>query len=120
LSFDSAHHISAKATRLKVLASGDHVMNEYGIVALPSEKEVLIDAPTLSGDKVFVYGEQVDDFRTVDYEGLTTLNISATQELDKIVKQQRAAIRAQNKKIAALTQQLQIVMAALKSRKPLN
>jgi hypothetical protein len=32
---------------------------------------------------VFVYGEEVDDFRTVDYEGLTTLNISATQELAK-------------------------------------
>ena len=44
---------------------------------------MLIDAPQLNGDKVFVYGEEVDDFRTVDYEGLTTLNISATQEIAK-------------------------------------
>lgn len=31
--------------------------------------------------KVFVYGKEIDDFRTVDYEALSTLNISATQEL---------------------------------------
>ncbi|BAV95088.1 hypothetical protein JBKA6_1075 [Ichthyobacterium seriolicida] len=30
-------------------------------------------------DKVFVYGKRVDDLRSVDYDGLTTLNISATQ-----------------------------------------
>lgn len=33
--------------------------------------------------EVFVYGKQVNDFHTVDYEALTTLNISATQELLK-------------------------------------
>ncbi len=32
---------------------------------------------------VFVYGRQVADFRTVDYEALNTLNISATQALVK-------------------------------------
>jgi len=120
LYFDSAHHLSKGATKLKVLAPGDHTMNIYGILALPSDKEVLIDAPQLNGDKVFVYGEQVDDFRTVDYEGLTTLNISATQELGKIVKRQQTTIRAQNKKIAALNVRLEALMAALKSRKPLN
>jgi Asp-tRNA(Asn)/Glu-tRNA(Gln) amidotransferase B subunit len=40
----------------------------------------------------------------VDYEGLTTLNISATQELSKLLKTQQAAIDAQDKKIAQLTQ----------------
>ncbi|HLP20657.1 MAG TPA: tail fiber domain-containing protein, partial [Chitinophagales bacterium] len=35
--------------------------------------------------KVFVYGREVIDFRTVDYEALTTLNISATQELLKMI-----------------------------------
>jgi hypothetical protein len=120
LSFDSAHHISKGATKLKILASGDHTMNSYDILAIPSEKEVVIDAPQLNGDKVFAYGEQVDDFRTVDYEGLTTLNISATQELGKIVKRQQAVIRAQNKKIAVLSEKLEVLMSALKSHKPLN
>jgi hypothetical protein len=31
--------------------------------------------------KVFVYGREVNDFRTVDYDALSMLNISATQEL---------------------------------------
>ena len=35
------------------------------------------------GDKVFVYGREVNDFRTVDYEALAMLNVSATQELAK-------------------------------------
>jgi len=37
--------------------------------------------------KVFVYGKQVSDFHTVDYEALTTLNISATQELLKMINE---------------------------------
>jgi hypothetical protein len=120
LSFDSAHHITKGATKLRILASNDHTMNSYNILDIPSEKEVLIDARQLNGDKVFVYGEQVDDFRTVDYEGLTTLNISATQELGKIVKQQQSTIRSQNRKIAALEQKLAILMAAMKGHKQLN
>ncbi len=34
-------------------------------------------------EKIFVYGKEVHDFHTVDYEALSTLNISATQELAK-------------------------------------
>ncbi|MGX7668652.1 tail fiber domain-containing protein [Flavobacterium pedocola] len=43
--------------------------------------------------KVFVYGREVKDFHTVDYEALSTLNISATQELIKIINQQETQIR---------------------------
>ena len=42
--------------------------------------------------KVFVYGREVADFHTVDYEGLTTLNISATQELVKQINDAQAKI----------------------------
>ena len=38
-------------------------------------------APT--DGKVFVYGREVKDFRTVDYEAIAMLNVSATQELKK-------------------------------------
>lgn len=34
-----------------------------------------------AGDEVFVYGREVDDYRTVDYEAIAMLNVSATQEL---------------------------------------
>jgi hypothetical protein len=106
LSFDSAHHISKNAKRLKILSSGDNAMNKVDIVSIPSDNQVIIKAGTLNGDKVFVYGEEVNDFRTVDYEGLTTLNISATQELSRQIKQQEATIAALNAKINALMEDI--------------
>ncbi|QKG53001.1 tail fiber domain-containing protein [Hymenobacter sp. BRD67] len=41
---------------------------------------------------LFVYGKYVNDFRSVDYDALTTLNVSATQELARQV----AALEAEN------------------------
>ncbi len=49
-----------------------------------------------------MYGEEVDDFRTVDYEGLTTLNISATQEISKVIKMQAAMIGSLERRLSAL------------------
>ncbi len=46
-------------------------------------------------NNIFVYGKVVDDFHVVDYDALTTLNISSTQELLKRVKQ----LEAENKKL---------------------
>ena len=48
---------------------------------------------------VFVYGREVDDFHTVDYEAISMLNVSATQELAKEVERLKAeneALRAEN------------------------
>ncbi len=49
--------------------------------------------------KVFVFGRQVSDFRTVDYEALTTLAISAIQQLNKEnenLKQANTAMQKDN------------------------
>jgi hypothetical protein len=113
LHFDSPHHISKDARRIKLVVSGDNTMNKYNIMSIPSDNEVEIASGKLNGDKIFVYGEEVNDFRTVDYEGLTTLNISATQELGKMMKQQRATIKEQDEKIAALTAKVQTIMDEL-------
>lgn len=43
--------------------------------------------PEIVNQSVFVYGREVSDFRSVDYEALTTLNISATQEIFKKIIQ---------------------------------
>jgi hypothetical protein len=55
----------------------------------------------LTGD-VFVYGRRVDDFHTVDYEALNTLNISATQELYKIIQAQKEEIESLKKENGVL------------------
>jgi hypothetical protein len=44
------------------------------------------------GDTVFVFGREVNDFRSVDYDALTTLNVSATQQLKKEID----ALQAEN------------------------
>jgi len=47
-------------------------------------------------DEVFVYGREVNDFRTVDYEAIAMLNVSATQQLArelKLLKDENATLR---------------------------
>jgi hypothetical protein len=47
-----------------------------------TEDRFSVDFNSFNG-KVFVYGREVDDFRTVDYEAISMLNVSSTQELYK-------------------------------------
>ncbi|MFQ4135466.1 tail fiber domain-containing protein [Nodosilinea sp. PGN35] len=49
---------------------------------------------------VFVYGREVDDFHVVDYDALSMLNISATQELCKIIDALQADISSLKKQIS--------------------
>ena len=53
--------------------------------------------------RVFVYGREVEDFRTVDYDAIAMLNVSATQQIKKeldAVKIENAELKNQ---LAALT-----------------
>ena len=96
------HNISSNAKKLQIVAPGKDVMQQVNIISIPSESEVIIDFSITGANKIFVYGEEVDDFRTVDYEGLTTLNISATQELSKELKEQQAIIASLEKRLLSL------------------
>lgn len=109
LHFASNHHISNKAQKLQVLIEGESSMQQVNIIAVPSANEVIINAGEIKSDKIFVYGEEVDDFRTVDYEGLTTLNISATQEISKLIKKQADLIESQQKQISRLEKRLSVL-----------
>jgi hypothetical protein len=102
LHFDTNHNITNTAKKLQLLLSGKDGMQQFNIVALPDDKDVIIEATDLKADKIFVYGEEVNDFRTVDYEGLTTLNISASQELSKLIKKQQAIIELLEKRLRVL------------------
>jgi len=46
-------------------------------------------------DEVFVYGREVKDFRVVDYDAISMLNVSATQELKREVD----VLRAENARL---------------------
>ncbi len=72
------------------------------------------------GDKVFVYGREVNDFRTVDYDAIAMLNVSATQQIKmqkdaevKALQDENAALR---KQLAAQDQRLAALEAKDKTR----
>ncbi len=52
--------------------------------------------------KIFIYGTEVNDFLTVDYDAISMLNVSATQELARKV----AALEKQNAALINTNQQL--------------
>ena len=100
LSFTDKHNLTKTAKKIQLMMERD--TKQFDIVSIPSDMQVEIKVGSLKTDKVFVYGEEVDDFKAVDYEGLTTLNISATQELSKLID-------AQNKKIAELAEEIKLL-----------
>ena len=63
-------------------------------------------------DKVFVYGREVNDFRTVDYDAIAMLNVSATQELARKLAAKDAEVKALQLENAQLSTRL----AALENR----
>ncbi len=56
------------------------------------------------GEAVFVFGREAQDFRKVDYEAISMLNVSATQEINRLVEQQAVEIEVLNTRLAALEQ----------------
>jgi hypothetical protein len=68
-------------------------------VATPREFTVACEKPA---KKVFVYGKQVKDFRTVDYDAVAMLNVSATQELARRLESKDAEITSLKKQLAEL------------------
>ena len=67
---------------------------------------------------LFVYGREVDDFHTVDYEALSMLNVSATQEQQRRIEMQQDQIemlKQENAKLSNQLQQLQGLEARLQA-----
>jgi len=53
-------------------------------------------------DNLYIYGKKVNDFLKLDYQSLYCLNIKATQELYKIVKEQEILIENLKNKIITI------------------
>jgi hypothetical protein len=93
---------AGKIVLANTLKAGDVVKlifeKEEVMATVKSAKATEFTVDTKNEGNVFVFGKQVNDFRSVDYEALSTLNISATQELLK-------RIEALEKELKALKQQ---------------
>lgn len=92
--------------RVKLIAANDeasvHEVLEVG------ERSFRTDFKP-EGDKIFVFGREVDDFRVVDYDAIAMLNVSATQQ----IKKELDATQAEN---AALKSRLEVLEVKDKAR----
>jgi hypothetical protein len=113
-----------KGEKVRIIGqSGDQVY-EVSAIAEPGSPAFEAGArfqvsPALPDGKVFVYGREVNDFRTVDYDALSMLNISATQELIRQVESQGeelARLRDELAKARKEKQQLTAHVSEMDSR----
>lgn len=106
VTFKADVNFDAKATgQVKLYDEKKDVIAK--VVSRNNNEIVFTTSEKVNGDKLFVYGEEVTDFRAVDYEALTTLNISATQELYKQIQE----LKAKNEKLTASVAKVEKVQA---------
>lgn len=98
-----------KGERVRLIAQeGDGV---YEVLEVSKDKFRTQFKP--EGDEVFVYGREVKDFRTVDYDAIAMLNVSATQQVKREKDAEIQALRDEN---AALRRELTAKDASLETR----
>lgn len=70
------------------------------VAAVPSETTFSVRWAGAKPENIFVFGKKVNDFNSVDYDRIFTLNVSATQELARQVealKKENAALKSELK-----------------------
>jgi predicted acyltransferase (DUF342 family) len=68
----------------------------------------------LSGNSLFVYGQMVEDFRSVNYTSVFTVTTAAVKEIDKELQKALSTIEDQNKTIQNLTDDVNELKAMVK------
>lgn len=104
----------------------DHGLNQGDIVRLvhatgAEEFEVLavradaFQVAFAKNEQLLVYGRQVDDFHTVDYDAVAMLNVSATQAQQKLIEEQKELIEQQQLELEGLKAAHASAVSALKT-----
>jgi hypothetical protein len=96
--------------RVKLISEkGEEGVHEVLEVAKGRFKTAFMPA----GDRVFVYGREVNDFRSIDYDAIAMLNVSATQQIKKELDAKVTALEAENaalrSKLAAQESRLEAI-----------
>ena len=89
-------------------------LDDHHIVIAAKEK---IEADKY-GNRIFVYGTEIHDLLSVDYEAVSMLNVSATQALAthvKALEQENAALKAKNEKLQSQNNSIQSDVDKLKA-----
>ncbi|MGZ4968097.1 MAG: tail fiber domain-containing protein [Methylobacter sp.] len=83
----------------RVRLISDNVEGVYEVLDVAKNKFRTEFKP--EGDKVFVYGREVNDFCNVDYDAIAMLNVSATQQIKKEMDSVVDALKAENAALKA-------------------
>ena len=89
-----------KGDKVKLIFEKDEQTSDELVEVLSTDKNGF-SVNNKNEGKVFVFGKQVDDFHVVDYDAVSMLNVSATQELYKLILKQQKTIDTQKKQISA-------------------
>lgn len=89
---------------------GDNGVIERTVQGVPSRSSFTIETQGEHWDRLFVYGKQVDDFRSVDYDRIFTTAVSALQQLkkekDQEVGELKAVVETMESRLAAQAKEL--------------
>ncbi|MFT5407173.1 MAG: hypothetical protein ACI9DF_006045 [Verrucomicrobiales bacterium] len=111
-------HDLKPSERVRLHIDGERV--DLEVSAVPSSREFVVKECDKNPEKVLVYGRQVEDFRTVDYDRIFTTAVGALQELKKEKDAEMENLQSQltlrDKKISTLEQRLADLEAANKER----
>jgi hypothetical protein len=66
--------------------------------------------------EVFVYGREVNDFRTVDYDAISMLNVSATQQLKKEKDAEVKSLQSENGELRSKLSEQEKRLAELEAK----
>ncbi|MGI4021219.1 MAG: tail fiber domain-containing protein [Janthinobacterium lividum] len=85
-------HTSSKGDLLRIYVFDK--LHEVTIKSVPSPSSLVVEISdildsTPSAKDIFIFGKKVNDYHTVDYDAVSMLNVSATQELYRQLEQQK-------------------------------
>jgi hypothetical protein len=80
--------------KLKVYYNDENNFQETVVINIIDSRNVLCDPPLKTVGKVFVFGQQVDDFKVLNKEAIFTVGIAAIQEIDRELQEQKAIVAA--------------------------
>lgn len=104
-----------KGERVKIIDAKVKMIVEV-LEARPERFRVDLPEEATPTEEIFVFGREVKDFMSVDYDALAMLNISATQELNRKILKLEEELAEKNKTISAMEESFEARLISLEKR----